>query len=246
MHREIKFVFFGSDAVAQGALVSIARHGLVPSEKGDVAVLVSYGKILRQETIESFKFGILNIHPSLLPKLRGPSPIKSAILEDLAETGVSIMKLDNQVDHGPILAQEEIALSPQVATEQELRTALFEKGGQLLANVLPDYLAGKLVPVAQDHEEATYTRKFKPEDAYLDFSTWRSDPQVVRILERKVRALSEEPGTYSVIPTQRGKKRVKILKAHIEQNKFVPDLVQPDGKKQMTWQAFLLGNPVIS
>ena len=238
---DVKFVFFGSDTVAKSALAAMARFGLAPSETGDVAVLVSYGKILKQETIDSFKFGILNIHPSLLPKLRGPSPIKSAILENLEITGESIMKLDEQVDHGPVLAQEEITLSPRKATEQELREALFEKGAELLARILPDYLEGKLVPKEQEHSQATYTHKFKPENAYLPFSGWSSKAEE---FERKVRALSVEPGTYSIVPTQRGEKRVKILRAHVENAKFMPDLVLPEGKKEMPWQAFLLGNPI--
>src|SRR3989338_1138522 len=241
-NQKIKFVFFGSDAVAKSALVAMARFGLVPSEKADVAVLVSYGKILTKEVIDSFPLGILNIHTSLLPKLRGPSPIKSAILEDLEVTGVSIMKLDEQVDHGPVLAQEIIALSPQVASEAQLREALFEKGAELLASVLPEYLGGKLLPKEQDHTQATYTHKFKPEDAFLPYLEWASKAGE---FERKVRALSEEPGTYSIIPTIRGKKRVKILKAHVESNKFVPDTVKPEAKRPMDWQSFLRGNPLM-
>ncbi|HEY9583176.1 MAG TPA: formyltransferase family protein [Candidatus Paceibacterota bacterium] len=246
MMQKIKFVFFGSDHIARSALEAMSRHGLVPSDSGNVAILVSYGKILTKETIDSFPFGILNIHPSLLPALRGPSPIKSAILDNLEKTGVSIMKLDEQVDHGPILIQEEISLSPRFATEEELRKALFDKGAELLARVLPDYLSDKLIPKPQDHGKATYTHKFNQNDAYLDFATWGSEPQVIEILDRKVRALNEEPGTYSIIPTIRGQKRVKILKAHIENNIFIPDIVVPEGKKRMTWQSFLRGNPVVN
>src|SRR3989338_386918 len=193
MSEKIKFVFFGSDAVAQSALRAMAKHDLVPSEQADVAVLVSYGKILTKEVIGSFKYGILNIHPSLLPALRGPSPIKSAILENLEKTGVSIMLLDEQLDHGPILVHEKIALSPRTATEQELREALFEKGAELLARVLPDYVSGKLVPIPQNHGKATYTKKFKSDDAFIPFDLIRGQSAFERsdllTAERKVRAL---------------------------------------------------------
>src|SRR3989338_4014407 len=194
--REIKFVFFGSDSIARSALLAMEKFGLVPgdkNEKCDVAVLVSYGKIITKEIIDSFKYGILNIHPSLLPALRGPSPIKSAILENLEKTGVSIMLLDEQLDHGPILVQEKIALSPRTATEQELREALFEKGAELLARVLPDYVSGKLVPIPQNHGKATYTKKFKSDDAFIPFDLIRGQSAFERsdllTAERKVRAL---------------------------------------------------------
>lgn len=240
MNADIPFVFYGSDEVAKSALRHMAQFGLVPGDKADVAILVSYGKILRQSEIDSYKFGIVNIHPSLLPKLRGPSPIKTAILEGFAKTGVSIMRIDREIDHGPILAQEEISLSPLVATEEELREALLEKGAELLSKVLPDYLSGALVPRAQDHTQATYTRKYSSEDAFIPYPFTNAQD-----IDRRVRALSEEPGTYTIIPTNRGEKRVKILSGKIIDGKYVPSLVQPSGKKPMSWASFLNGNKIV-
>ncbi len=261
MKKTYKFVFFGSDKIADEALTCLADVDLVPDyivhgkiddevkarikdSRYEFAILASYGRIVKEDVIALFPKGILNIHPSLLPLLRGPSPIKSAILENMRTTGTSIMLLVKEMDAGPILIQEEIDLSPQVAYEQELRIALFKKGAELITRILPDYLSGKLKPTEQDHRQATYTKKFTSEDTYLPYSTWRQGLQVSEELERKVRALYDEPGTYSIIPTQRGEKRIKILKAHIENSVFVPDLVQPEGKNPMSWSAFLLGNPL--
>jgi len=251
MSKIPKFVFFGQGDVAKAALLAMRKFNLIPSIEGEFGIVASYGKIIPKSVIDSFKYGLLNIHPSMLPLLRGPSPIKSAILENLEETGVSIMLLDEQLDHGPILIQEEIALSPRMATNDELRNALMDKGGELLVRVIPDWISGKLTPTPQDHSLATYTKKFKADEGLIPFSLLRCPtpklPEYARdfvIAEHKVRALNPEPGTFSIIPTIRGNKHVKILKAHIEQDRFVPDIVQPAGKRPMSWSAFLHGHKI--
>lgn len=276
MNRDIKdFIFFGSDKIADSALVALQAQGLEPrlivrgrvddETRGKItslgteyAILASYGKIVPQAVIDLFPKGIINIHPSMLPLLRGPSPIKSAILENFDKTGTSIMLLVKEMDAGPILIQEEISLSPREAHEPELRAALFDKGAELIARILPDYLAGKLRPTPQDESRATYTRKFTSEDTYINPTLLRGQTptEEVQMAERKVRALFEEPGTYTKlsINTQNGTPkeiRVKILRAHIEsvggrdaESKLVPEMVQPEGKKPMDWQSFLRGNPL--
>src|SRR3989344_278700 len=182
---KIKFVFFGTDSVADRGLAYLKSYGLEPAlvvdKKVDIeieskikelscefAVLISYGKIVPKRVIEIFPKGILNVHPSLLPKLRGPSPIKSAIMEGLEKTGASIMFLDQEMDHGPILAQREISVSPKSASDQELGRALLQAGASLISEILPDYLSGKLAPLAQDHSQATFTRKFSAADAFIE------------------------------------------------------------------------------
>jgi len=212
-------------------------------------VLASYGMIIPDKIIDLFSKGILNIHPSLLPILRGPSPVKSAILDNLKETGVSIMLLDRELDHGPIIAQGKIGLSPQKANSDELRDALLKKGASLLKDILPLWLDGRQKVVEQEHVKATYTRKFIAEDGLLDVRSLFGQVPLKEVLEaeRKVRALNPEPGTYMMllVTNESGelkKLRVKILKATTDGIKLVPLIVQPEGKKQMEWASFLRGN----
>ncbi|HEY4514715.1 MAG TPA: formyltransferase family protein [Candidatus Paceibacterota bacterium] len=233
---KIPFVFYGTDSVAQMALDALREHDLVPSKNAEVAILVSYGKILTQEEIDSYRYGVINIHPSLLPKLRGPSPIKTAILDDLGKTGVSIMRIDEEIDHGPLLAKAEIDLSPRIATADELCLALIKQGVELLADVLPKYLVGNLELKEQDHSLATYTRKFNPEDGLIEYPFTRGHE-----IDRKVRALNPEPSTYTLLSTNRGKKRVKILSGQVLEDMYEPNLVQPAGKRPMTWSSFKNG-----
>ncbi len=261
-----KFVFFGSDDTAILALHHLEGRGLVPSlivdKKVDpetveqiralgstFAILMSYGDIVKQSTIELFPKGILNIHPSILPKLRGASPIKSAILENLSATGTSIMLLDTELDHGPILIQEEVALSPQVASDEELKSTLLAKGAELIVRVLPSWLEGELLPTEQDHSLATFTHKFSTADAEIASKVIMGQAALheVELAERKVRALNPEPGAFTLLTTvnkkgNRSNIRLKLLGAVIEDSKLVPTLVQPAGKKPMSWTSFLLGN----
>lgn len=257
------FVFFGTDDVAKMALEHLQEVGLSPilvvDKKIDkdieaqlqelackFAVLVSYGKIVPKRVIDMFPKGILNIHPSLLPKLRGPSPIKSAIMENLEETGVSIMLLDQELDHGPILGSSKINLSPRIATEPELRVALLTEGVSLLTKLLNPWLEARLSAKEQIHTEASFTRKFTTEDAFIDptLILGQSRPDEIAHAERKVRALNPEPGTFTTIETAKGHKRLKILKAELGEGRLVPTLVQPAGKTPMAWEAFLRGNKI--
>ncbi len=89
--------------------------------------------------------------------------------------------------------------------------------------------------------KATYTRKYYAEDAFIPYKDWQLD-EIATLFERKVRALNPEPGTYSLLPTERGERRVKILEAKVIQGAFVPTIVQPSGKRPMSWSSFLLGN----
>jgi methionyl-tRNA formyltransferase len=259
------FIFFGTDDLARRALAELRALGLDPvfvvdrkidaeieariRELGcEFAVLVSYGKIVPARIIELFPKGILNIHPSLLPKLRGPSPIKSAILENYLETGVSIMLLDKELDHGPILAQRKIDLSPKTSNDLELGSELLRVGTLLLNEILPDYLSGKLEPKEQDHSFASFTRKFDAKDGLIDKSLILGQSRLdeVTLAERKVRALNHEPGTYCLFDTEKGPKRVKVLSAKVEGAMLVPNLVQPAGKKPMDWDSFRRGNKLLT
>ena len=148
---------------------------------GPVAgVLSSYGKIIPQSIIDLFTPGIINIHPSLLPKYRGPSPVETVILNGDNQTGVSIMKLSAAMDAGPLYTQEKYPLHGH-ETAPELREALSHMGSRLLIDTLPAILDGSLEAVLQDEDMATYCRLLTKEDAFLDpsnMSALQADRQI--------------------------------------------------------------------
>ncbi|HVZ11552.1 MAG TPA: methionyl-tRNA formyltransferase [Patescibacteria group bacterium] len=124
-----------------------------------VAVLAYFGIIVPQKLLDIFPLGIINIHPSLLPKYRGPTPGQAAILAGETTTGVSIIKLDSEVDHGPILCMIDHTISPDDNSDT-LYKKLFEASADLLMDVLPKYIDGKLELTEQDHSKATFTERF--------------------------------------------------------------------------------------
>lgn len=133
----------------------------------DIGVLAAYGEIIPKFVIGHFKFGILNIHPSLLPNWRGASPVQASIINGDEITGVTIIKLDEKLDHGPIISQfKEKVLDTD--TSESLRKRLFERSAAVLATLLPAYFAGKIKPRDQDHKKATFTRQIKKDDAFID------------------------------------------------------------------------------
>jgi methionyl-tRNA formyltransferase len=152
-------------------------------------IIAGFGKIIPKEIIESFPKGILNVHPSLLPKYRGPNPIREVILNGEKETGVTIFLIDELVDHGPILKQEKIELLGN-ETYLELEEKLGKLGGKVLREIIVDYLDGKIKAIPQDESQATYTKKISKEDGSLSFD------EGYEIWQRKIRALNPWPSTY--------------------------------------------------
>jgi len=136
------------------------------SPEADVGVLAAYGEILPKSVLNYFPHGIINIHPSLLPKYRGASPIKGAIAAGEVETGVSIIKLDEKMDHGPIVAQSKEDIKKD-DTADSLRERLFEKSTELLNESLLPYLTGKIKPKNQEHGLASYTTLLKKDHGYI-------------------------------------------------------------------------------
>lgn len=203
-------------------------------------VIASYGKIVPRKILDLPKHGTLNVHPSLLPKLRGASPIQSAILEEVTvgephETGVTIMLIDEEVDHGPIVAEEKITIEnwpPKGALLEELLGTL---GGKLLAKTIPFWLSGEITPTEQSHEQATYTKKMTSGSGqiYLD-----DDP--VRMY-RKIQAFDTWPRAYFI--TQRNGRDIRVIvtQAHLSDGALILDRVIPEGKKEMLYGDFLRG-----
>ena len=134
----------------------------------EVLVVVAYNHLLPASLLDLPPYGTINVHPSCLPRLRGASPIRSAILRDEPEAlGVSIMLLDEEMDHGPLLAQTPYTPRTWPVPGPELDAALAKLGGELLVDTLPTYLAGSLTPVAQAHDAATYCGKLSKAEAEL-------------------------------------------------------------------------------
>jgi len=212
----------------------------------DLFVLAAYGKIIPKRILELPKGGILNVHPSLLPLLRGPSPIQSAILSGAKETGVSIMLLDEEMDHGPVLDSEKLSIEDK-PSYSELEKKLGKIGGKKLCEIIPKWVRGEIKAEAQDHSSATYCKKIEKQDGYIKpgiITGIETDREKHAEAERKVRALNPDPSTYTILNIRDKEMRIKITEAKTEDGKFVPVKVIPEGKKEMKWEDFLKGNLV--
>lgn len=202
----------------------------------NIGIVVGYGKIIPPEIFNLPKHGTLVIHPSLLPKYRGPSPVQTAMLNGDLDTGVTIMKIDEELDHGDIVAATEYKLSPDISYEKA-HDALFKLGADLLIKILPEYLAGKIKPIPQEHSKATFTKKFKTEDGEI------LPGDTPEMAYRKIRAFNPEPGAYIWLNENETKMRLKILSAELINGRLKFKKVQPEGGKPMTIEEFLAGHP---
>ena len=209
-------------------------------DEWDVFVVAAYGKILSRGFLEMPHRGVLNVHPSLLPKWRGASPIQSQILNDDHETGVSIMLLDEIMAHGPIIAQEKVPMPEWPPRASVLHDTLARTGGRLLAHVLPDWVAGRIEATEQDHDAATFCTKISKEDGRIDLVHGDAYHNLL-----KIRGLDGWPGAYTYFRRRDASDsneriRVAILDAHISSDGVLfIDRVKPEGKKEMTYAAFL-------
>ena len=197
----------------------------------DLCVVVAYGLIIPNELLDIPVHGFINVHGSLLPKLRGASPLQTAILDSNDKTGITIMKMDEKMDHGPIMSQDKYII-PCGETIENLHDNMADLGAKLLINTIPEYLLGNLKPKEQDHNLATYCGKINKDLGIVDIVN--NNPEIT---EKKIRALNPWPGVW----TNYKNKRIKLLKSHIQDNQLIIDQVQPEGKKPMSWQEFLNG-----
>ena len=208
-------------------------------------VLVSYGKIIPQSIIDLFTPGIINVHPSLLPRYRGPSPIEAAIIHHDNQTGVTIMQLSAAMDAGPIYAQHIIPLD-HTETKPALYATLSRIGKQLLVDTLPHILSGVLTPTSQNDADATYCSLLSKQDGLLD----PADLTAVQA-EARVRAFLGFPRTRLPL----GDQTLIITRAHVSKtaetplsvqfsdgNYLAPDELIASSGKTMTAEAFLRGH----
>ncbi|GAB4193011.1 MAG: methionyl-tRNA formyltransferase [Roseiflexaceae bacterium] len=157
----------------------------------DVGVVAAYGEILRKRVLAIPPLGYLNIHPSLLPRWRGPTPVTGAIMAGDTEIGVSVMRLDTKMDSGPLLAQRRLPLAPD-ARGGALTEELFHIGAALLLDVLAPYAAGTLLPTPQDDSLATYTHMLTRADGQIDWAAPAAQ------IERMVRAYDPWPAAFTL------------------------------------------------
>lgn len=222
----------------------------------EVGILVAYGRIVPQSVIDLFPRGILNIHPSLLPLHRGPTPIESVILNGDTKTGVSIMQLAAAMDAGPVYKQSSIDLDGG-ETKQQLADKLLGLGRSMLLEVLPEVLNGQLKPSAQDNSQATYDQLITKSDGQLDWSKPALE------LERQIRAYKDWPQSRSrlagkevvitaahVVPTNAGGKpgdlevlaSEGIIMVQCGSDALCLDRVKPAGKAEMSVADFINGH----
>ncbi|MBY0538946.1 methionyl-tRNA formyltransferase [Patescibacteria group bacterium] len=213
--------------------VSDAGAAILFQQSFDLFVVAGYGKILPHSLLSRTKHGVLNVHPSLLPKYRGPSPIETQILQNDQNPGVSIILLDEETDHGPVLAQETPALPRWPLSRSELEDTLWKRGGALIAECIPRYIAGELTPREQNHQEATFTKKLEKEDGLVDLSGDAYGNYL------KFLAYERWPGTFFFTEKNEKKMRVKITGAEFENDTFVITRVIPEGKKEMSYADFI-------
>lgn len=179
----------------------------------DVFIVASYGKIIPKEILAIPKKGCLNIHPSLLPRWRGASPIQTTILAGDKKTGVTIILMDEEIDHGPIISNIQFVIPNPKITYKELEEKLIEAAAKLLIETLPKWLNNEIKPIPQDHSQATFCTIIKRADGKIDFN------ESAEIIGRKIRTFNPWPGTFF----ERNGKIYKILEGEISKNLSVPN-----------------------
>lgn len=228
----------GIDVLTPATLKDEQFASELKNTEWDVFVVAAYNKLIPKSVLEIPSRGCLNVHPSLLPKLRGPSPALSAILTDERVTGVSVMLMNEKMDEGDVVAQARIALDDDAWPPKgsEFEDLLAQEGGTLLAETLPLWVAGKITPEKQNDAEATFSKKFSSADAEINLS---GDPRAQLL---KIRAFDKNPRAFYF--AEKGDKKIRIIITNAE---LAPDgtlnilKVIPEGKKEMAYNDFLRG-----
>lgn len=240
----MKITFLGTPSFVNPIRDQLAKDfTLVDSlREADLAVVAAYGRIITPDELKTPKYGFINVHPSLLPKYRGPSPIQEAILNGDKISGITIIKMDEEVDHGPIIYQEEMELSDKDIFDT-LSKKMFLNASEVLPQVIEDYIQETVEPKEQNHGEATFSKLLSRESGYFDID----NPPSAEKLDRMIRAYYPWPGVWTrwspsrhpdhPSPKAKDEKDLKIVK-------FYPEgKIQMEGKKVMPLKDFLNGYP---
>jgi len=229
--------------------------------KPELVILTAYGKIIPSRLLDIPTKGFINLHPSLLPQWRGATPIQSAILNGDKETGVSLILMDEQVDHGPIIQSAKYEIQNEKLNYEELSTELAVLGAELIIKTVPQYLREEIFPIPQDHSLATYCQKILPKDEKIQWN------ETCIKIDRKVRALNPQPGVLTKAINSQGNELIlKIIKGYPETSEcsekipgkvfnfqdkmavkcsegfYVVEQMKPAGKQTMSSENFLRGN----
>lgn len=227
--------------------------------EAELGVCASFGKIIPSEVLNYFKYGIINIHPSLLPKYRGSSPIQATLIEGINQTGVSIIKMNEKLDQGNILTQfKDNVLEND--DNQILRDRLFEKSAEVLVEMIPNYIKGKITLKKQDKSKVILTKEVKKDDAFIPFEilkevmTLNSGSSEIEfpfiknqkykvtasLINNLIKAMKPWPYVWTKIITGNKEQRLKILKSHInnESGYLELDEVQLEGKNPVSFKQF--------
>lgn len=219
----------------------------------DLLLVAAYGQIIPRSVLDIPKFGSINVHASLLPKYRGAAPIQAAILNGDNETGITLIQMDEKMDHGPVIAKQVERLNGN-ETYSELYNRLSQVAAELVANTLPDWFEGKIKPAEQIHVHATYTKLLDRADGKIDWTTPAKE------IGQRIRALNPEPGTWTTFDG----KAVKIISAKVLSEakielpgkiyarsgelavkcidgSLIVESLQPEGKNVMSGKDFLNG-----
>lgn len=229
--RKLSIVFLGTPEYVFPIRGKLKNHfTLVDSlKKADLVVVAAYGKILTTKDLNYPKFGGINVHPSLLPKYRGPTPIQQVILNGDKVSGITVIKMDEQIDHGSIIYQESLELSGS-DNFHTLSKKMFLRSAQILPQIIKDFVSGKIKPVEQNHKEASYCERLTKEHGYFPIN----NPPPFEKLDKMIRAYYPWPGVWTLWKVQGKEKIVKFLPGN---------LIQMEGKKAVSTKDFLNGYP---
>jgi len=244
-----------------------ANDFLASGIKASFGVVASFGELISANMLSHFPQGMLNIHPSLLPQWRGASPAQATILSGVSVTGVTIIKMDEEMDHGPVISLFKDEVLPE-DTAETLRDRLFAKSAQFLIDLMPNYLNKNITPKPQGHSKATYAKRLTRADGFIDpnfiaasmkesgiknkelweikFMNNYSLVPNANSLERFIRAMSLWPGAWTLLrtgETEARARRLKLLEAEVVGNKLVLKKVQLEGKNVVSWEEFVKGYP---
>ena len=202
----------------------------------DLGLVYAYGEIIPKKLLDVPKYGFLNIHPSLLPKYRGTSPIASPLIEGVKQTGVTIIKMDEKVDHGPIVAQEKYEILPP-DKRPDLEIKLTELGFEMTRRVILSLTKDlSLEANSQDHSLATYTNRLTKQDGFIDFKTLKLKIEnSSKNLYNLFCGLYPWPGIWTILPNG---KRLKIIDLDLKGGKLSIKKVQLEGKKEVDFEIF--------
>lgn len=178
---------------------------IIKSYNANIGILLAYGVIIPESVINIFSNGIINIHPSMLPKYRGSSPIQTALLNDDRETGVSVMLISQKMDAGPIIVQQKLKIEKS-DNYSTLSEKLFSLGIELLLKNLEKYLSGEIIPTSQNEEQKTITKMIEKDDGLINFN------DTAKNIFNKIRAFEIWPNAY----TKFNGKILKIIEADYE------------------------------